>query len=165
VRLRCRNQPIWRKLLAGSIAEDCVAVRYAHFDWVHSVDRWKIAERLNEQRPLELSPLNVCIQINVSMEESKSGLTGEAVQEFALKIAELPRVQLRGLMAIVQKTSDSQRQCEMFSQLRIMLHDLNQRGLSLDTLSMGMTTDLESAVLQGSTMLRIGTGLFGQRGV
>jgi len=134
-----------------------------HFSWVHSVDRLKIATRLSEQRPAKLKPLNICIQVNISLEDSKSGIIGEAAKDFALQIAELPRVRLRGLMAIVERTSDQKRQRGMFSQLRDILDDLNQQGLSLDTLSMGMTDDLEAAVMEGSTLLRIGTGLFGQR--
>ena len=134
-----------------------------YFDWVHSVDRLKIATRLSEQRPRQLEPLNICIQINISMEDSKSGLLGEAARSFALQLTELPRLKLRGLMAIVQKTSDPQLQRGMFSQLRELLDDLNQQGLALDTLSMGMTNDLEAAVTEGSTILRVGTGLFGSR--
>lgn len=134
-----------------------------HFSWVHSVDRMKIASRLNEQRPAKLVPLNVCIQVNISLEDSKSGIIKEAVRDFAAQLVKLPRLRLRGLMAIVEKTSDQQRQRGMFSQLRDILNDLNQRGMSLDTLSMGMTDDLEAAVMEGSTFLRIGTGLFGPR--
>jgi len=134
-----------------------------HFSWVHSVDRIKIATRLSEQRPPGLDPLNICIQVNISLEETKSGIIKEAVREFALQIVELPRLRLRGLMSIVEKTSDQQRQRSMFSQLRDILNDLNQHGVSLDTLSMGMTDDLEAAVMEGSTFLRIGTGLFGPR--
>jgi len=134
-----------------------------HFSWVHSVDRLKIASRLSEQRPTQLMPLNICIQVNISLEDSKSGIIGEAAKDFALQLSELPGIRLRGLMAIVERTSNQQRQRGMFSQLRDILNDLNQNGLSLDTLSMGMTDDLEAAVMEGSTMLRIGTGLFGQR--
>jgi hypothetical protein len=134
-----------------------------HFNWVHSVDRLKIATRLSEQRPTELEPLNICIQINVSMEDTKCGLLREAARSFAAQLVELPRLRLRGLMAIVQKTSDPQLQRGMFSQLRELLDDLNQHGLALDTLSMGMTNDLESAVMEGSTILRVGSGLFGSR--
>jgi len=134
-----------------------------HFSWVHSVDRIKIATRLSEQRPAGLDPLNVCIQVNISLEDSKSGIIKEAARDFALQIVELPRLRLRGLMAIVEQTSDQQRQRGMFSQLRDILTDLNQHGLSLDTLSMGMTDDLEAAVMEGSTILRIGSGLFGPR--
>jgi len=136
-----------------------------HFDWVHSVDRMKIATRLSEQRPAKLKPLNICIQVNISMEDTKSGIVAEAARDFAMQLADLPRLRLCGLMAIVERTSDQQRQRKMFSQLRGIFDDLNQNGLSLDTLSMGMTEDLEAAVMEGSTMLRIGTGLFGQREV
>ena len=134
-----------------------------HFSWVHSIDRLKIATRLSEQRPAKLKPLNICIQVNISLEDTKSGIIKEAAKEFALQISELPGIRLRGLMAIVEMTSDQKRQRGMFSQLRDILNDLNQQGLSLDTLSMGMTDDLEAAVMEGSTMLRVGTGLFGQR--
>lgn len=134
-----------------------------HFDWVHSVDRYKIAARLSEQRPAELHPLNVCIQVNISMEQSKSGIIAEAVKEFASQIADMQRLKFRGLMAIVEKTPDQQRQRSMFAQLRALFDDLNQHGYKIDTLSMGMTSDLEAAVMEGSTLLRIGTGLFGQR--
>ena len=134
-----------------------------HFNWVHSVDRMKIASRLSEQRPSRMAPLNICIQVNISLEETKSGIIKEAAREFAQQIVKLPRLRLRGLMSIVEKTSDQQRQRSMFSQLRDILNDLNQHGLSLDTLSMGMSDDLEAAVMEGSTFLRIGTGLFGPR--
>lgn len=134
-----------------------------HFDWVHSIDRTKIASRLNEQRPANLGPLNICIQVNISLEDSKSGIIGEAAKDFARQLRDFPRLKLRGLMAIVEKTSDLSRQRGMFAQLRAMFDDLNQDGFELDTLSMGMTNDLEAAVMEGSTLLRIGTGLFGQR--
>ena len=134
-----------------------------HFSWVHSVDRMKIASRLNDQRPAKMKPLNVCIQVNISFEETKSGIIQEAVNEFATQLVKLPQLRLRGLMAIVEKTSDQQRQRGMFSRLHAILNDLNQQGFSLDTLSMGMTDDLEAAVMEGSTILRIGTGLFGPR--
>ena len=134
-----------------------------HFDWVHSVDRFKIATRLSEQRPSQLKPLNVCIQVNISMEQSKSGIIAEALKEFASQISELPRLRFRGLMAIVEKTSDQQQQRGMFARLRSLFDDLNQHGYKVDTLSMGMTNDLEAAVIEGSTLLRIGTGLFGPR--
>ncbi|MGD8571052.1 MAG: YggS family pyridoxal phosphate-dependent enzyme [Gammaproteobacteria bacterium] len=134
-----------------------------HFHWVHSVDRLKIASRLNEQRPPALKPLNICVQVNISVEASKSGILQQAVEEFAGQLRELPRLRLRGLMAIPEKTSDQQQQRQTFAELRQMFADLNQHGLALDTLSMGMTDDLEAAVLEGSTMVRVGTGLFGKR--
>ncbi|KPJ96218.1 MAG: hypothetical protein AMJ55_02460 [Gammaproteobacteria bacterium SG8_15] len=134
-----------------------------HFAWVHSVDRLKIASRLNEQRPKELKPLNICVQINISMEASKSGIVKQALHEFAAQLKPLRRLKLRGLMAIPQKTVDQRQQRALFGELRRMFDDLNQEGYQLDTLSMGMTDDLEAAVMEGSTLLRIGTGLFGAR--
>lgn len=134
-----------------------------HFDWVHSIDRLKIASRLNEQRPKGLKPLNICVQINISMESSKSGIVQQALQDFAAQLKTLRRLKLRGLMAIPQKTADQQQQQALFAELRRLFDDLNQQGYQLDTLSMGMTDDLEAAVMEGSTLLRIGTGLFGAR--
>ncbi|MGD8569857.1 MAG: YggS family pyridoxal phosphate-dependent enzyme [Gammaproteobacteria bacterium] len=134
-----------------------------HFFWVHSVDRLKIATRLSEQRPSRLKPLNICIQVNISIEPTKSGIVRQAVEEFAVQLRDLPRLRLRGLMAIPQKTADVQQQRRAFAGLRQMFDDLNQQGHALDTLSMGMTDDLEAAILEGSTMVRVGTGLFGQR--
>lgn len=134
-----------------------------HFAWVHSVDRLKIASRLNEQRPKELKPLNICVQINISLETSKSGIVQQALHEFVAQLRSLRRLKLRGLMAIPQKTADQRQQRALFADLRRMFDDLNQEGYQLDTLSMGMTDDLEAAVMEGSTLLRIGTGLFGAR--
>ena len=133
------------------------------FHWVQSVDRLKIATRLNEQRPQHLPALNVCVQVNISMESSKSGIVQQALVEFAQQLQELPRLKLKGLMAIPQKTTDEDQQRRMFAELRRLFDDLNQQGYQLDTLSMGMSNDLEAAVMEGSTMVRIGTGLFGMR--
>lgn len=133
------------------------------FHWVHSVDRLKIAVRLSEQRPAHLQPLNVCIQVNISQETAKSGIMRQALKEFAAQLRDLPRLRLRGLMAIAQKTGDTRKQRAMFAQMRHLFDDLKQHGYALDTLSMGMTADLEAAVLEGSTLLRIGSGLFGPR--
>jgi pyridoxal phosphate enzyme (YggS family) len=134
-----------------------------HFDWVHSIDRLKIASRLNEQRPKNRKPLNICVQINISMEASKSGIVQQALQDFVTQLKPLRRLKLRGLMAIPQQTKDQQQQRTLFAELRRLFDDLNQEGYQLDTLSMGMTDDLEAAVMEGSTLLRIGTGLFGAR--
>jgi len=134
-----------------------------HFHWVQSIDRLKIAMRLSEQRPKHLPPLNVCVQVNISMESSKSGISQQALFEFVEQLIKLPHLKLRGLMAIPQKTTDEARQRVMFGELRRMFDDLNQQDYQLDTLSMGMTNDLEAAVIEGSNMLRIGTGLFGAR--
>ncbi|WP_313314691.1 YggS family pyridoxal phosphate-dependent enzyme [Stutzerimonas nitrititolerans] len=131
-----------------------------HFDWVHSVDRLKIAQRLSEQRPTELPPLNVCLQVNVSGEASKSGCAPQDVAELARTIATLPNLRLRGLMAIPEPTNDRAEQHAAFARLRQLQQAL---ALELDTLSMGMSQDLEAAIAEGATWVRIGTALFGAR--
>lgn len=131
-----------------------------HFDWVHSVDRLKIAQRLSEQRPTELPPLNVCLQVNVSGEASKSGCAPQDVAELARAIATLPNLRLRGLMAIPEPTDDRAEQHAAFARLRQLQQAL---ALELDTLSMGMSQDLEAAIAEGATWVRIGTALFGAR--
>ena len=131
-----------------------------NFAWVHSVDRLKIAQRLSEQRPADLAPLNICIQVNVSGEASKSGCTPADLPALAQAISALPRVKLRGLMAIPEPTEDRAAQDAAFATVRDLQASLN---LPLDTLSMGMSHDLESAIAQGATWVRIGTALFGAR--
>ena len=131
-----------------------------HFAWVHSVDRLKIAQRLSEQRPAELPPLNICIQVNVSGEASKSGCTPQDLPALATAINALPRLKLRGLMAIPEPTEDRAAQDAAFAAVRQLQESLN---MGLDTLSMGMSHDLESAIAQGATWVRIGTALFGAR--
>ena len=131
-----------------------------HFAWVHSVDRLKIAQRLSEQRPADLPPLNICIQVNVSGEASKSGCTPQDLPALAAAIDTLPRLKLRGLMAIPEPTDDRSEQDAAFATVRTLLQSLN---MGLDTLSMGMSHDLESAIAQGATWVRIGTALFGAR--
>jgi PLP dependent protein len=131
-----------------------------HFAWVHSVDRLKIAQRLSEQRPAELPPLNICIQVNVSGEASKSGCAPADLPALANAISALPRLTLRGLMAIPEPTDDRAAQDAAFATVRDLQASLN---LPLDTLSMGMSHDLESAIAQGATWVRIGTALFGAR--
>ncbi len=131
-----------------------------HFDWVHSVDRLKIAQRLSEQRPTELPPLNVCLQVNVSGEASKSGCAPQDVAELGRTIATLPNLRLRGLMAIPEPTDDRAEQHAAFARLRQLQQAL---ALELDTLSMGMSQDLEAAIAEGATWVRIGTALFGAR--
>ncbi|MFW3896500.1 YggS family pyridoxal phosphate-dependent enzyme [Pseudomonas bharatica] len=131
-----------------------------HFDWVHSVDRLKIAQRLSEQRPDHLAPLNLCLQVNVSGEASKSGCTPQELLALAQAVAALPRLRLRGLMAIPEPTDDRAAQDAAFARVRELQDSL---GLGLDTLSMGMSHDLESAIAQGATWVRIGTALFGAR--
>ncbi len=131
-----------------------------NFAWVHSVDRLKIAQRLSEQRPADLPPLNICIQVNVSGEASKSGCTPADLPALANAISALPRLTLRGLMAIPEPTEDRTEQDAAFATVRDLQNSLN---LPLDTLSMGMSHDLESAIAQGATWVRIGTALFGAR--
>ncbi|SDV10320.1 YggS family pyridoxal phosphate-dependent enzyme [Pseudomonas mucidolens] len=131
-----------------------------NFAWVHSVDRLKIAQRLSEQRPADLAPLNICIQVNVSGEASKSGCTPADLPALAEAINRLPRLKLRGLMAIPEPTDDRAEQDAAFAKVRDLQESLN---LKLDTLSMGMSHDLESAIAQGATWVRIGTALFGAR--
>lgn len=133
------------------------------FAWVHSVDRDKIARRLNDQRPADAPPLNVCIQVNVSGEATKSGVAPEQVCELATVIQALPRLRLRGLMAIPKPAADLAEQRQPFARLRAMLSTLEASGLDVDTLSMGMTDDMEAAIAEGSTMVRIGTAIFGAR--
>jgi pyridoxal phosphate enzyme (YggS family) len=135
------------------------------FDWVHSVDRFKIAQRLAEQRPAHLPPLQLCLQVNVSGEDSKSGVAWAELLELARAVAALPvqRVCLRGLMSIPEPVADPQAQALPHRQLREMLLQLRSQGLELDTLSMGMSADLEAAVAEGSTVVRVGTAIFGAR--
>ena len=134
-----------------------------NFAWVHSLDRLKIAERLSAQRPVPSAPLNVCIEVNVSGEASKSGVLPEALASFVDEVASLPQLQLRGLMAIPAPTTDLAQQRAAFRQVRELFDGLNQRGHPLDTLSMGMSADLEAAIAEGSTLVRIGTAIFGNR--
>lgn len=134
-----------------------------HFAWVHSVERLKIAERLSAQRPAGLPPLQVCIQVNVSGEESKSGCAPAEAPALAAAVAALPNLCLRGLMAIPEPTDDGALQRRRFAALRELLADMNRRGLALDTLSMGMSDDMEAAIAEGATLVRVGTAIFGAR--
>ena len=135
----------------------------SHFQWVHSVDRGKIARRLSEQRPPELPPLQVCLQVNISGEESKSGVTPQELPQLAREVAQLPRLQLRGLMAIPAATRDQQQQRRAFALLRREFEQLQLQIPGLDTLSMGMSGDMEAAIAEGATILRIGSAMFGPR--
>ncbi len=134
-----------------------------HFDWVHSIDRLKVAERLSAQRPAYLAPLQVCVQINVSGEASKSGCAPDEALALCRAVAALPGLQLRGLMAIPEPTDDLQAQRIPFCKLRELREQICAAGLPLDTLSMGMSHDLEAAVAEGATIVRIGTAIFGER--
>jgi pyridoxal phosphate enzyme (YggS family) len=133
------------------------------FAWVHGVDRLKIAARLSEQRPYYAPPLNVCLQVNVAGEESKAGVSLAELPALASSVAALPRVKLRGLMCIPPEEEDQARQRGWFAKVREALEALNGAGMGLDTLSMGMSGDLEAAILEGATLIRVGTALFGPR--
>ena len=135
----------------------------ASFDWVHSVDRMKLAQRLSDLRPPELPPLQVCLQVNVSGEDSKSGVAPEAALALAREVAALPRLKLRGLMAIPEPAGDLAAQRAPHRVLRKLLEAMNAEGLGLDTLSMGMSADLEAAIAEGATWVRVGSAIFGSR--
>lgn len=135
------------------------------FDWVHSVDRFKIAQRLNDQRPGEMPPLNICLQVNISEEASKSGVLPADLPTLAAKVAALKNIRLRGLMAIPASSDDPEQQRKPFAQMNNLLKSLQQQlpDQPLDTLSMGMSGDMDAAILEGATIVRIGTALFGPR--
>ena len=135
----------------------------AHFDWVHGIEREKIAGRLSAQRPAGREPLDVCIEVNVSGEDTKSGVPPAEVEPLARAVRELPGLRLRGLMTIPRPSADIESQRVPFRLLREILDDLNAKGLGLDTLSMGMTGDLEAAIAEGATIVRVGTAIFGPR--
>ena len=134
-----------------------------HFAWVHTVDRLKIAERLSAQRPADLPPLQVCVQVNVSGEASKSGCAPDEALALCQAVARLPNLQLRGLMAIPEPTDDPAAQRAPFRALRELQENIIASGITLDTLSMGMSHDLEAAIAEGATIVRIGTAIFGER--
>lgn len=154
-------RPEWH--LIGPLQSNKTRVVAATFDWVHTVDRLKIAERLSAQRPSVLAPLSVCLQVNVSGEASKSGLAPGEVGAVAHAVAALPRLRLRGLMAIPEVTGDVAAQRRPFRALRALFDQLRGEGLALDTLSAGMSDDLEAAILEGATMVRVGSAIFGRR--
>jgi pyridoxal phosphate enzyme (YggS family) len=134
-----------------------------HFDWVHTVDRLKIAQRLSEQRPPELPPLQVCIQVNVDGGATKSGIAPADASQLAREIASLPNLRLRGLMCIPEPAPDLEAACAVFKRARDLFDALNAEGFGLDTLSMGMSADLEAAIASGSTLVRVGSAIFGDR--
>ncbi|MCB1687886.1 MAG: YggS family pyridoxal phosphate-dependent enzyme [Halioglobus sp.] len=134
-----------------------------HFDWVHSVDRARVARRLSEQRPPQLPPLQVCLQVNISGEASKSGVSLEELPQLARTVCELPHLKLRGLMAIPAAEADTSQQQEAFRQMRGALAGIQALGPEIDTLSMGMSADMEIAIMEGATTVRVGTGIFGPR--
>ncbi len=133
------------------------------FDWVHSVDRLKIAQRLDQHRPADMKPLNILLQVNIDNEPSKSGITADQVLPLAEQIATLSRVRLRGLMAIPAAEDEYEKQCIPFARMRELLQQLQKKHPACDTLSMGMSSDMQAAIAQGSTLVRIGTAIFGKR--
>lgn len=164
VALRGSARPIeWH--LIGPLQSNKTRIAAEHFDWVHSIDRLKIAERLSEQRPAALPPLQVCLQVNISGEATKSGVAPAELAALAAEVAALPRLRLRGLMAIPEPVEGFEAQRVPHRALRALFEGLIARGHALDTLSIGMSDDLEAAIAEGSTLVRIGTAIFGARRV
>jgi pyridoxal phosphate enzyme (YggS family) len=147
----------------GSIQRNKTRKIAEHFSWVQSVDSFLIAERLNEQRPAQLPPLNICLEVNISEQASKSGMHADEILQLAKQCETLPRLKLRGLMAVPEPKSTLEEQRAEFHKIQILFNHLLKNGLNLDTLSIGMTDDMEAAIAEGSTMVRIGTGIFGKR--
>lgn len=156
-----RSQIEWHMI--GPLQSNKTRVVAETFDWVHTVDRLKIAQRLSEQRPAHLPPLQVCVQVNTSGEASKSGVPPEEALALARAVAALPRLTLRGVMALPEPSDDPAVQTRALQAVREVFDGLRAQGLPLDTLSMGMSADLEAAISQGSTLVRVGTALFGKR--
>jgi pyridoxal phosphate enzyme (YggS family) len=147
----------------GPIQSNKTRLVAEHFDWVHSVDRLKIAQRLSEQRPAELAPLQVCIQVNVDGGATKSGVQPQDLPALAQAVAALPHLRLRGLMTIPEPADSPELMRAVHRQAKALFDDLCRQGLPLDTLSMGMSADLDAAIAEGSTMVRVGTAIFGRR--
>lgn len=156
-----RSQLEWH--LIGPLQSNKTRIVAEQFDWVHTVDRLKIAQRLAEQRPAHLAPLQLCLQVNISGEASKSGLAPDEVAGVARQVAALPQVRLRGLMAIPEPAADPEAQRVPHRALRQLLEQLNAGGLALDTLSMGMSADMDAAIAEGATIVRVGSAIFGSR--
>ena len=153
--------PEWHFI--GPIQSNKTRLLAEHFDWVQSIDRLKVAQRLADQRPLDLPPLQVCVQVNISGEATKSGVAPSLLSALVEQVAGLRRLTLRGLMALPEPTPDSEKQRDQFRRLRELKEGLVGRGFALDTLSMGMSDDLEAAVAEGATMVRVGRAIFGER--
>lgn len=147
----------------GPVQSNKTRLVATHFDWVQSVDRLKIAQRLSEQRPPDMPPLQVCLQVNVDAGANKSGVSPDELPALAHAVAGLPGLRLRGLMGIPEPSPDVDTQRALFVQIRTLFDTLNAQGLSLDTLSLGMSDDLDAAVSAGSTMVRVGRAVFGSR--
>ena len=158
---RANEPPEWHFI--GPLQSNKTRSVAEHFHWLHTLERLKIARRLNAQRPASLPPLNVCIQVNISADPNKSGVAPEDTEALAAELATLPGLRLRGLMTLPRREQDLEQQRRPFRALHELYVQLCQRGFELDTLSMGMTNDLEAAIAEGSTLVRVGTGLFGAR--
>ncbi|VTU13242.1 pyridoxal phosphate enzyme, YggS family [Variovorax sp. SRS16] len=156
-----RDQLQWHCI--GPLQSNKTRTVAEHFDWVHSIDRLKIAERLSEQRPAHLPPLQVCLQVNVDGGANKSGVPASEALPLARAVAALPRLQLRGLMAIPEPAPDFAAQRDLFLRAAAVFGGMREAGLAVDTLSLGMSADLEAAIAAGSTMVRVGTAIFGAR--
>ncbi len=157
----CDLPLVWHCI--GSIQSNKTRLVAEHFDWVHSIGRLKIAQRLSEQRPKHLQPLQVCIQVNVDGGDTKSGVSPQELPALAQAVAALPRLQLRGLMTIPEPAETNAQMRAVHAQAKALYEALRQQGLPLDTLSMGMSADMAAAIAEGSTMVRVGTAIFGQR--
>ncbi len=147
----------------GSLQSNKTRLIARHFDWVQSLDRLRYAEHLSRQRPASLSPLNVCIQVNISEEPQKAGVCLNELPSLVNEVLELPRLRLRGLMTLPARCSDFVDQCRAFHKLYLVYKELQDSGIVLDTLSMGMTNDMVAAIAEGATLVRVGTGIFGKR--
>jgi len=147
----------------GPIQSNKTRLVAAHFDWAHTVDRLKTAQRLSEQRPDGMAPLQICIQVNIDGGPSKSGVAPQDAMPLAKEVARLPRLMLRGLMTLPEPAADPAAQKAVHLKAKALFDELRDAGLALDTLSMGMTADLEAAIAAGSTMVRVGTAIFGAR--
>ena len=159
---RLRHLPLqWHCI--GPIQSNKTRLVAEHFDWVHTVERLKTAQRLSEQRPPHLPALQVCIQVNVDGGPAKSGVLPQDALALALQVAALPRLRLRGVMSIPEPAPDFTAACALFERVKAVFDALNAQGLALDTLSMGMSADLEAAIHSGSTLVRVGTAIFGGR--
>jgi pyridoxal phosphate enzyme (YggS family) len=149
----------------GPIQSNKTRLVAEHFDWVHTIDRLKIAQRLSEQRPAHLAPLQVCIQVNVDGGATKSGVAASEALALARAVVALPRLRLRGIMCIPEPTPDFVAACAVFAGAKALFDEMVLAGMPLDTLSMGMSADLEAAITSGSTLVRVGSAIFGQRGL
>ena len=160
--IQLRHLPLeWHCI--GPIQSNKTRLVAEHFDWVQTLDRLKIAQRLSEQRPAGRPPLQVCIQVNVDGGASKSGVSPSEALALAQSVVALPKLRLRGIMSIPEPTPDFVAACALFARVKAVFDALNAEGLALDTLSMGMSTDMEAAIQSGSTMVRVGTAIFGRR--